>query len=147
MSKRSNPIRLLSHMLAALFNSRAAFHQQWELYQSGLENDRLTGRWTGEWISEQSGHRGELKCVLSPTGANTYRAFFYASYSKWFRVGYATELKAEPGKTGTHLHGEEDLGPLAGGVYSCDGEVSDSEFLCRYSCKYDHGIFRLKRFR
>src|SRR5579859_7193028 len=139
--RRPNIFRLVSHMLAALFNSRSAFYEQWRRYASEPTRDPVAGRWVGEWISEQSGHRGELKCVLAPAAPGAYRAFFYASFSKLFRVGYVTELKTEPGGDRIRLHGEEDLGALAGGVYRCDGEVNGNDFNCRYSCRYDQGTF------
>jgi hypothetical protein len=145
-ASRPNPLRLLSHMLAALFNSRAAFWQQWRRYEAlGEKPDGIAGRWLGEWVSESSGHQGELKCVLVPVSAGIYRACFYATFSKLFRVAYATELTAESTQGRTRLKAEEDLGPLAGGVYRCEGEATPNEFTCKYSCKYDHGSFHLRR--
>ena len=145
-ASRPNPLRLLSHMLAALFNSRTAFRQQWRQYEVLAEKpDGIAGRWIGEWVSESSGHRGELKCVLAPVSAGIYRAYFYAAFSKLFRVAYATELTAEPTQDRIRLRAEEDLGPLAGGVYRCEGEATPNEFTCKYSCKYDHGSFHLRR--
>lgn len=142
----SNPVRLLAHMLASLFNSRAVFHREWKRYEAASRTaDAVAGRWVGEWVSEKTGHRGELKCVLSAVAPCLYRAVFYASYSRLFRVGYATELKAESKSQSTLLKGEENLGPLAGGIYRCEGEVVGRNLTCRYSCKYDQGIFRLTR--
>jgi hypothetical protein len=143
---RPNPLRLFSHMLAALFNSRSAFQEQCRRYGALAERSGgVTGRWSGEWISERSGHHGELRCVLDPSSATEYRAYFHAKFSKLFRVGYVTTLKAE--ETGGHvsLRGEEDLGSLAGGIYRCEGEATTTAFNCRYSCKYDQGVFRLAR--
>ena len=148
MSKStSNPVRLVAHMLAAVFNSRAVFHREWARYQiQTAPADSVAGRWIGEWVSDRNGHHGQLRCVLSPVSANLYRACFYATFSLLFRVGYVTELRAERSDSRTFLKGESDLGPLAGGVYRCEGEVKGTEFTCRYSCKYDEGIFHLKRF-
>jgi hypothetical protein len=146
MSKqRTSIFRLISHMLAAVFNSRSAFHAQWRRFETEPASDGIAGRWIGEWISDRSGHRGELKCVLTPASAEVYRAYFYATFSRLFSVGYVTQLKAERTNGPPRLTGEEDLGSLAGGIYRCDGEVSGTDFNCRYSCKYDNGIFRLKR--
>src|SRR5258707_317352 len=74
MSK-SNPnvFRLLSHMLAAVFNSRAAFHREWQRGANQAASDLVTGRWTGEWVSEKSGHRGKLRCVMTEHRHNYYR--------------------------------------------------------------------------
>jgi hypothetical protein len=132
-------------MLAALFNNRTAFYKEWRHYESAPPREPPAGRWIGEWISEDSGHRGELKCVLAPGATGVYRALFYATYSKLFRVGYSTDLKVQPGEGVIRLTGEQDLGGLAGGIYRCDGEIRGRDFVCQYSCKYDHGDFRLKR--
>jgi hypothetical protein len=142
---RANPLRLLAHMLAAVFNSRAAFRQEWQRQDNSTAPDLVTGRWIGEWVSEKSGHRGELRCVLTPEGPDFYRAHFYATFSKLFSVGYVTKFEAARTDGSVHLRGEENLGRLAGGVYRCEGNVQDDELLCQYSCRYDRGIFRLKR--
>ncbi len=143
---RLNPVRMVSHALAAVFNSRAAFLEQWRLSERAQPDpEGIAGRWVGEWISEANGHHGELKCVLEPVSSGIYRAHFYATFAKLFRVGYATDLKIEQTDGRTSLKGEEDLGALAGGVYRCEGELTGNDLQCRYSCKYDHGIFRLKR--
>jgi len=146
MSKPSpNIFRLVSHALAGVFNSRAAFHSEWEQASALSSADPLAGRWVGEWISEQSGHRGELRCVMKPTGPSRYQAHFYATFSKWFRVSYTTELSSHQKNGAVQLSGEENLGRLAGGTYRSEGEVRGDQFICQYSCKYDHGSFRLQR--
>jgi hypothetical protein len=143
---RPNPLRLISHMLAAVFNSRSAFQHEWRRYENlPARADGISGRWVGEWVSERSGHRGELKCVLTPSSSEVYRALFYATFSRVFRVGYVTELQTERAGDRICLKGEEDLGALAGGIYRCEGEVTGPNFNCTYSCKYDHGVFRLRR--
>ena len=143
---RSNPVRLISHMLGALFNSRAAFLEQWRQYETAAKRPQaVAGRWIGEWISQLSGHHGELKCVLSQISPAVYRAYFYATFSRFFRVGYVTDLNAAQVDGQTRLEGEQDLGALAGGIYRCEGAVTGTHFECRYSCKYDQGIFRLTR--
>jgi hypothetical protein len=146
MSKsRSNPLRLVAHMLAAVFNSRAIFHREWKRYASAGATDPVAGRWTGEWISEHNGHRGQLKCVLLRAPPEAYRACFHASYSWLFRVAYVTTLKAVRQDGAFVLTGEENLGSLAGGVYRCEGRITGAQFECKYSCKYDHGLFHLSR--
>jgi hypothetical protein len=133
-------------MLAALFNNRSAFRREWRRHESSRTTaDSIEGRWGGEWISDLSGHRGELKCVLAPIAPGKYRAFFHASFSKLFRVAYATELNLEQSDGRVSLAGEQDLGALAGGVYRCHGEIRGTDFNCKYSCKYDRGVFRLRR--
>ncbi len=142
----SNVLRLISHMLAAVFNSRAAFHREWKRCAGQpAPGDGIEGRWVGEWISDLSGPHGALKCVLAHAAPGVVRAYFHASFSLLFTVGYVTELQTEKTPTGALLKGEEDLGSLAGGIYRCEGQISGEAFDCRYSCKYDRGVFRLRR--
>ena len=141
-------MRMLSHALAALFNSRSAFLGEWRRYETlKTTSQAIEGRWVGEWISESNSHRGDLKCVLAPVSTMNYRAYFYGSFAKIFRVAYATELKVEQIDGRNILKGEEDLGVLAGGIYRCEGEVIGNELKCHYSCKYDCGTFRLEKWR
>jgi hypothetical protein len=143
---RPGVLRLISHMLAAVFNSRSAFNAQWKAMETQpCVADGIAGRWTGEWISQRTGHRGQLRCVLIPISSELCRAYFHAAFSKLFRVAYITELKVDRMNGRTQLKGEEDLGNLAGGVYRSTGEITGSSFDCHYSCKYDEGVFRLKR--
>ncbi len=143
---RPNLLRSAAHMLAALFNSRSAFQERWRRYEAQSQRPQgIGGRWVGQWISELSGHHGQLRCVLEPISLSEYRAYFYAKFSKLFSVGYVTSLNAQQTDGRTILKGEEDLGALAGGIYRCEGEATSTEFNCKYSCKYDRGLFRLKR--
>ncbi|HTL17790.1 MAG TPA: hypothetical protein VL793_11170 [Patescibacteria group bacterium] len=145
-SASPNVFRLVSHMLAALFNNRSAFRREWQRFEkTPAKPNSVEGHWSGEWVSDISGHRGELKCVLVPISADKYRAFFHAGFSKLFRVAYATELNLQRKDGHTSLVGQQDLGSLAGGVYRCEGEIRGTNFNCKYSCKYDQGIFRLHR--
>lgn len=42
------------------------------------------------------------------------------------------------------LKGEADLGMLAGGIYTYEGQLNSERFECTYRCKYDHETFHLK---
>jgi hypothetical protein len=37
-----------------------------------------------------------------------------------------------------------DIGKLAGGIYSYEGEAKEKEFNRMDRCKYDHGVFHLR---
>jgi len=138
--------RGLSHVLAAVFNNRSAFERAWRTYSpQGNGTPSIHGRWQGEWVSEVSGHHGELKCLLSPITTDQLNAVFLASFLRWLRVGYGVLLEATESGHGFRLKWESDLGALAGGIYQYEGEVNLMEFNCSYRCKYDHGLFRLKR--
>lgn len=136
-----NVFRELAHALAALTTNCAQFHEAWDKARSA---NGVEGRWRGEWRSEVNGHHGPIDCVLAASGEYLIAASFHAEYSKVLRVCYTVQLQAERVGDGFRLRGEADLGRLAGGVYSYEGELSTMQLLCRYRCRYDHGMFDLK---
>jgi hypothetical protein len=138
--------RSFSHILAAIFNNRAEFERAWRDYKPTTGAARnIEGRWLGEWVSDETGHSGELKCLLSRVRPNELEAKFLATFRGFFRVGYGACLGAEEMREGFRLRGQSDLGSLAGGIYYYEGEVTPGEFKCTYRGEYDQGIFRLKR--
>jgi HEAT repeats len=138
-------LRKISHVLAALVNNASDFKRSWnqDTPPPSAANG-LQGRWQGEWISEVNGHRGALRCVLTRGEAGDYKAAFHAVYAKTLRVCYTVPLHGQWNDGKLKLDGDADLGPLAGGVYSYKGDASETEFICLYKCKYDHGTFRMK---
>jgi hypothetical protein len=138
--------RGFSHILAALFNNRSRFERAWRDYQPAADALKsIAGRWQGEWISETTRHRGELKCLLSRPDAEQLEAIFLAAFWRFLRVGYGVRLSATATGGGFRLKGHSDLGALAGGIYQYEGEVNLAQFNCSYRCKYDNGLFQLKR--
>ncbi len=136
--------RNISHLLAALFNDRSRFDREWREYRPPAGDKGIQGRWLGEWISEENGHRGELKCVLTKIATDKYNAHFYAVFAKMLRVCYSVQLHGGQAGEKVELEGEADLGRLAGGVYHYKGHATPSEFQCAYRCAYDHGAFQMK---
>jgi hypothetical protein len=139
--------RNVSHLLAALFNNRADFQRRWHEAAGAPAGAGLEGRWEGEWVSEENGHRGALKCLLTKAGPGGYQAMFYAVYARFLSVAYTVPLHGETSGGKLQLKGEADLGNLAGGIYHYEGEADVTSFNCSYRCAYDHGVFRLTRLR
>ena len=138
--------RGLSHILAALFNSRAEFVRAWEAYRPAVNTaTSVQSRWVGEWVSNVSGHHGELKCILTIVRPGELEARFLGTFRRIFRVAYAVHLNAKDIPEGFQLKGQNDLGSLAGGIYQYEGEVTVAEFKCTYRSDHDHGVFRMKR--
>jgi hypothetical protein len=121
----------------------SSFNREWAA--APVSRVDIQGRWDGRWTSYKDGHTGSLKCVVTETSDQRYRAHFAAVYWKLFHFDYVAELKGTPEGTGIHLTGEENLGWLAGGVYSYDGHADSAEFNCNYASKYDNGKFILRR--
>jgi len=142
-----NLFRSTSHLLAGVFNDRSHFEHAWKEYQAiANQPPTFAGPWQGEWVSAVNGHHGDLRCLLTEVGAGQLEASFCATYSGFLRVAYHVGLKAEKTDGGYRLQGQTDLGTLAGGVYSYEGELTQAAFECAYRCKYDHGAFHLKPF-
>ncbi|HEV7924730.1 MAG TPA: hypothetical protein VGR14_05205 [Verrucomicrobiae bacterium] len=137
--------RKISHFLAALVSNASDFKRRWSQdVPPPTVGNGLQGRWQGEWISEANGHRGALRCVLVRGEASDYKATFHAVYARILRVCYTVPLHGQWSEGKLKLEGDADLGPLAGGIYHYDGEAGETEFVCVYKCKYDHGTFRMK---
>lgn len=135
-----------------VFSGCSAFNYEWrQAAKKPTPTDHITGRWEGTWLSHANGHNDKLRCLITPTGTNRYDAKFHAAYShsrfKWLKVnfGYTVPLEAKPGTNGFTFLGREDLGALAGGVYTYEGHATATNFLSTYKCKYDHGIFQMTR--
>ncbi len=105
----------------------------------------LQGRWEGKWLSDATGHSGKLRCVVTKTAPDLYRARFHAKYQKILSFGYTVPLTTERTGNGFTFRGEANLGWWAGGVYSYEGKADATNFFARYSSKHDHGTFQMAR--
>ena len=134
----------LIHLFAPLTANCRDFNARWEA-AAGLDKDSVGGRWTGEWVSEVTSHRGPLRAVLSVVSPALWHLAFHAGYSKFFRACYTTDFNvvAEDGRWA--FTGRQDLGALAGGTYEYSGYATVTEMVCRYKTEKDHGEFRLSR--
>lgn len=124
----------------------STFNRDWKkVAEQPPQPDSIEGRWEGKWLSDVNGHTGRLRCLLSPEGDSRYQARFRATYWKVFRFSYTVPLQFEQRDGLWHFTGEEDLGKLAGGIYSYEGRATPTDFFSTYRSKYDHGIFQMER--
>ncbi len=131
----------------------------------------IAGRWQGRWVSEGTGHSGGLRGVIAPMrraspladeaelaaaddadayGAPSpipYRVQFDATWGGVLHFGQTIELQAVPhaDRELVQFSDEQDLGPLAGGVYYYVGEANRDTFFCTYKSKDDYGYFEMRR--
>lgn len=134
------------HLLAPLRSSCKDFYARWE--QAGVRAgpDDMSGRWEGEWVSTETGHRGSLRAVIEASTPERWRCWFRGGYAKIFRACYATDLHvARLGDDRYTFSGKSDLGWAAGGGYEVDGQGSATELVFRYRSRLDQGEFRLRR--
>lgn len=134
--------RNFAHTLAAITTNCSEFTRAWKEAEAALG---VEGRWFGEWRSQANAHHGPLRGVLRRQGEEAFRADFHARYSKFLRVCYSVHLRAQRQGNLWRLEGEADLGQLAGGVYRYKGELSEERLHCTYQCRYDEGLFELRR--
>jgi hypothetical protein len=134
----------LIHMLAPLTANCRDFKERWA-QALPLDASGISGCWDGEWISEASGHRGRLRCVIDPVAPALWRMHFRAEYSKLFRACYSTDFSVVQGPGRWTFSGGMNLGALAGGTYEYTGSATLEALTCSYRSARDHGEFRLKR--
>ena len=105
----------------------------------------LQGPWQGVWASEVNGHNDQLRCVVTKKQDGLYRARFQARYRKVLTFGYTVSLRTAGAGEALKFQGDANLGWYAGGRYHYEGHADATNFFATYSCKYDHGTFRMAR--
>ncbi len=136
----------LSLTLLVLSSGCSSFNHDWETAtKQPTQPNQLEGPWQGSWHSDVNGHNGALRCVITKKDNDSYRARFHAKYGKVLSFGYSVTLKAQQQDTNWNFKGQANLGFFAGGVYYYDGHADGTNFFSKYDCKYDHGIFEMKR--
>ncbi|HVY71864.1 MAG TPA: hypothetical protein VHH73_18170 [Verrucomicrobiae bacterium] len=139
-------LAMLVLVLALFTGGCSSFHKEWRTAaKQPTPADEMTGRWQGMWHSDENGHQGKLKCVVSRVDDTHYRATYYATYKSILHFGYTASLQVEKKGTEFVFKGDADLGSLAGGVYTYEGRANPTNFFSTYSSKYDHGTYQLKR--
>ena len=124
----------------------SSFNHDWEIAsRQPVQPTQLEGPWQGSWRSDANGHSGKLRCVVTKKTEDTYRARFHARYGKVLSFGYTVTLRAQPQGPSWNFQGQANLGFLAGGVYYYEGHSDGTNFFSKYSNKYDHGTFEMKR--
>jgi hypothetical protein len=134
-------------LLAALFTGGcSSFRNEWNAAaKQPPALGEITGRWQGTWQSDENGHHGKLKCVVSKVDDSHYHVSYYATYKSILHFSYVASLQAEKKDSELIFKGDADLGALAGGVYTYEGRANPTNFFSTYNCKYDHGTYQLAR--
>jgi hypothetical protein len=124
----------------------SSFNKEWRAAaKTTPAPNSIEGRWAGEWRSEQNGHHGKLRAVITQTSPTTYRAHYKATYKTILHFSYVATLHGAETNGVTKLSGEADLGKLAGGIYKYEAAATPTEFRSTYTSKYDHGDYELTR--
>lgn len=131
---------------AVIVTGCSSFNREWKRAATQPASAAgLDGRWDGRWLSEADGHYGRLRCIITKSNNDDYRARFHANFLKILSYGYTVSLKAERTNDAFQFRGQANLGWLAGGLYTYEGHADATNFSSTYSCKRDHGTFQMRR--
>ncbi len=132
-----------------------AFDREYRKFADAPPSHDIAGPWEGEWVSEATGHRGALRCIVTPLpdedgslaaqGKQRYEAWFHATWAKVLSGTYRIELVTETKPDAVHFEGAADLGWLAGGVYQTQGTATADVWQSTYRSQHDHGRFEMTR--
>lgn len=141
---------LLAAVILAASTGCSSFHTAWKTASElppALDADTIEGRWEGRWESDRNHHNGRLRCIVTRQTNGLYSARFHANYRILFnlRFGYTAILDVTREDRRNRFSGEADLGWYAGGIYRYEGQATATHFVSTYSCKHDHGTFRMTR--
>ena len=150
-TKRSLLLGLLGAVsLAAVSGCCSTFDRDWDAAAAtpppagGFE-----GRWEGTWTSEENGHTGGLRCIITRKQDSGFEARYDATYD-WcifgFSFEYSVPMTAEREGEAWKFRGSAELGCwIAGGLYEYEGRIEGSDYAATYKSDGDHGVFKLKR--
>jgi hypothetical protein len=148
-----NSIRFFALVAGLALAGCSTYQKRWEVARDAVHSgDPFAGAYIGRWESgRQPGTGGNFWCILSPSGRDSYRAEFKATWHGVFRSEHFAELGLVDGVRGERakeaaFHGEATLDTWIGdGKYVCDGIFRREGFSAKYDAVYDTGTFVLKR--
>jgi len=130
----------------ALLPGCASFQSAWaKASAKPIDANGVEGCWDGTWRSDVNGHQGSLRCIVSRRKDGVCDARFHAIYRKVIGFSYTVPLRTSETNGGFYFTGTANLGWWAGGLYSYEGRVQQTNWFSTYSCKYDHGTFQMTR--
>jgi hypothetical protein len=135
--------------LLLLGGCSTSFHRDWESVPKAAGG--LEGAWDGTWLSDDSGHTGSLRCIITRREDRGFDARYYATYGWflfWFDFEYTIPTTAVAEGAAWLLRGSAVLDSwIAGGLYEYEARVEQDEYVASYRSSFDRGIFRMKRVR
>ncbi len=134
------------------FTGCSSFNREWKTtVVRAVKAHDIAGRWEGRWHSDANGHNDRLRALITAVETNHFDVKFHAAYKHWMTLfltvhfGYTVRMEAMPDGSGLKFYGSEDLGFLAGGIYTYEGRADGTNFFSTYKSKYDWGTFEMKR--
>ncbi|NQV26689.1 MAG: hypothetical protein HQ518_20235 [Rhodopirellula sp.] len=124
-----------------------SFDREWQASSCySYPEQELAGCWEGTWQSEYNGHHGGLRAIITEQGDGYYDAHFHATYAAVIPFEFQLPLLVTDDGQAYALEGEADLGWLAGGLYTCKGNATATDFVAAYCAENkDHGTFTMQK--
>ena len=104
----------------------------------------LTGRWTGSWHSETTGHHGPIRAKIRMDDDGNMVVRFHGRYAKIFPFWYRTTLEQSNQGDGIHYVAQHDLGKRWG-MFTLDAYLEGETLKAQYQSQDDIGGFVLTR--
>lgn len=103
-----------------------------------------SGRWSGSWVSDTTGHSGPLHARVRPWGVDTYRVVYTGRFARVVPFRYATTMRVTSrGEDVLVLAGGRRL-PLLGEYRSVAVATAD-QFVAGFTSRRETGRFVLTR--
>lgn len=110
---------------------------------SGQEPN-LSGRWSGYWVSESTGHTGPLNGRFKQVDDTHYRVVFTGRFFKVIPFRYSQRLEVVGGDgENVFLAGSSRLPGF--GTYEYSANATSRDFHATYQSRRDRGAFILRR--
>ena len=106
----------------------------------------VSGRWSGYWVSDRTGHTGPLHARVRPLDADTYRAAFLGRFAGVVPFWYSTKLHVVGTGDGVILLAARQRLPLIG-EYRTSAVVTAAGFDATFTSRSDSGRFVMTRRR
>ena len=111
---------------------------------ASAQEPNLSGRWSGYWVSESTGHTGPLKGRFKHVDDTHYRVVFTGRFFKVIPFRYSQKLEVVGGDgENVFLAGSSRLPGF--GTYEYSANATSREFHATYQSRRDRGAFILRR--
>ena len=108
------------------------------------DEEEMSGRWTGSWHSETTGHHGPIKAKIRIDEEGNMVALFRGRYAKFLPFWYRTTLELSVQEDGMHYVTQHDLGKRWG-IFTLDAYWEGDTLKAHYKSPDDTGGFVLTR--
>ena len=106
----------------------------------------LAGRWSGYWVSEESGHNGPLHARFIPLDDQTYRVRYHGRFARIIPFIYSTKMIIAGATDEAVLLTASEKLPLFGS-FQTSALATATSFDANFSSRGDAGRFVLTRRR